>query len=323
MNYYPFHVGDYTAHTAHLTWEEDAAYRRMLDWYYLNEKALPTDPLKVARLVRMPQSLAIIESVLAEFFVQSDDGWHNKRADSELASMLSKQEQQSSKDAHEADRMRRHRERRAELFAALRSVGVVPAWDIAMKDLQRLHDENCNAPATEPATHLQREQVPNCNAPATAIPTPTPTPININAGVLSPQAAQPAARGSRLSADWVLPDDWAVWAKGERPDLDPLAVSAQFRDHWVAKPGKDGRKADWLATWRNWVRAQRVAVVHGGQATAKKALNRNSDEYAEAHKSASWWREAGFPSVWAAIASRCWHDNADQFHDGQRVEVAA
>jgi len=40
MNYYPFHVGDYAAHTAHLEPMEDLAYRRMLDVYYLREEPL-------------------------------------------------------------------------------------------------------------------------------------------------------------------------------------------------------------------------------------------------------------------------------------------
>ena len=175
MNYYPFHIGDFAAHTAHLTWEEDIAYRRALDWYYLNEKALPEDVAKVARLIRMPKSVAVIEAVLAEFFVKADDGWHNKRADQELASMAAKQEQQGAKDEHEAERMKRHRERRSQMFAALRQVGVVPAWDVPMKELQRLFNENCNAPATD----LQREQAVSVNAPATAIPIPTPTPTPI------------------------------------------------------------------------------------------------------------------------------------------------
>ena len=172
MNYYPFHIGDFAAHTAHLSFEEDIAYRRMLDWYYLNEKALPLDVAKLARLIRMPKSLPAIRVVLEEFFVQSDDGWHNKRADEELTSMLAKQEQQAIKDEHEAERMRRYRERRAMMFAALRAVHVVPAWDVPMKELQRLFDTHCNAPETD----LQREQVVSGDAPATAIPTPTPTP---------------------------------------------------------------------------------------------------------------------------------------------------
>ena len=166
MNYYPFHIGDFAAHTAHLSFEEDIAYRRMLDWYYLNEKALPLDAGKVARLIRMPKSLPAIQVVLDEFFVKSTDGWHNKRADEELSEMQAKQEQRAIKDEHEAERMRRYRERRAAMFAALREAGVVPAWDLPMKELQRLHEANCNAPAT----HLQREQVVSCNAPATAIP---------------------------------------------------------------------------------------------------------------------------------------------------------
>ena len=38
MNYYPFHIGDYLSATRHLSWEEDAAYRRLLDTYYTTEK---------------------------------------------------------------------------------------------------------------------------------------------------------------------------------------------------------------------------------------------------------------------------------------------
>ena len=39
MNYYPFHLGDYAARTAHLEPMEDLAYRRLLDLYYLGEIA--------------------------------------------------------------------------------------------------------------------------------------------------------------------------------------------------------------------------------------------------------------------------------------------
>jgi len=219
VNYYPFHIGDFAAHTAHLTWEEDIAYRRALDWYYLNEKALPGDVAKVARLIRMPKSVAVIDAVLAEFFVKADDGWHNKRADQELASMASKQEQQGAKDEHEAERMKRHRERRSQMFAALRQAGVVPAWDVPIKELQRLFNDNCNAPATD----LQREQAVTVNAPATAIPIPTPTPIPIP--VLKEDSARkrtpPAARPPDVSEPvW---QDFQALRKTKRA---PLTVTA-------------------------------------------------------------------------------------------------
>jgi hypothetical protein len=64
-------------------------------------------------------------------------------------------------------------------------------------------------------------------------------------------------KGSRLSADWVLPKEWADWARQERPDLDLRSVGEQFRDYWSAKAGSGATKLDWQATWRNWVRNQK------------------------------------------------------------------
>ena len=63
--------------------------------------------------------------------------------------------------------------------------------------------------------------------------------------------------GSRLPQDWTLPDEWRQWANKERPELDVQLTAAKFHDFWIAKAGKDGRKLDWAATWRNWVRSQR------------------------------------------------------------------
>lgn len=91
MNYYPFHLGDYAAHTAHLEPMEDLAYRRMLDAYYLREAPLPSDPAEVARIIRMRQSLDEVEAVLREFFVLSDNGWQHSRCDEEIGRMQDKQ----------------------------------------------------------------------------------------------------------------------------------------------------------------------------------------------------------------------------------------
>lgn len=76
----------------------------------------------------------------------------------------------------------------------------------------------------------------------------------------APSASPPKSpRGTALPKDWSLPDDWKAWATKERPDIDVVTVAESFRDYWVAKPGKEGRKSDWQATWRNWVRNQRSA----------------------------------------------------------------
>ena len=71
MNFYPFHIGDYLAHTSHLNDAEDLAYRRMMDWYYLNEKPLPADIDVIARLVRATPEIVIM--ILGDFFYQDEN----------------------------------------------------------------------------------------------------------------------------------------------------------------------------------------------------------------------------------------------------------
>lgn len=68
-----------------------------------------------------------------------------------------------------------------------------------------------------------------------------------------PERASPS--GSRLPVDWVLPDDYRAWCEAKHPEIDPDGEAEKFADHWHAKAGKDARKTDWLATWRNWLRS--------------------------------------------------------------------
>lgn len=99
MNYYPFHIGDYLSATRHLSWEEDAAYRRLLDTYYTNEKPLPAELRAVCRLVlaTTDSQREAVKVVLEEFFELTPDGWRNSRADGEIAEMQVKQQKQRDK----------------------------------------------------------------------------------------------------------------------------------------------------------------------------------------------------------------------------------
>ena len=75
---------------------------------------------------------------------------------------------------------------------------------------------------------------------------------------VSPKRAS-AKRGTRLPADFVMPDDWIEWAMADRgwQRRDAESEASTFHDHWIAKPGAPGLKLDWQATWRNWVRNSR------------------------------------------------------------------
>jgi hypothetical protein len=131
------------------------------------------------------------------------------------------------------------REAIAGIRKALESAG--PSYVEAFDELQNAKQKDSAKPTPKPSTksmanqEQEQEQEQEKKAPSAKSP-----------------------RGTALPKDWTLPDDWETWARTERPDLNALAVADEFRDYWVAKPGKDGRKADWQATWRNWVRNQRT-----------------------------------------------------------------
>ncbi|RVO34826.1 DUF1376 domain-containing protein [Sinorhizobium meliloti] len=61
-------------------------------------------------------------------------------------------------------------------------------------------------------------------------------------------------QGSRLSPDWSLPDEWQAYAVKKGLPSRRIEVEAEkFKNHWLQQSGQRGVKADWYATWRNWV----------------------------------------------------------------------
>ena len=77
MHYYQFNIGDYRSATAHLSNEEDLAYRRLLDMYYDSEQKIPLDTQWVARRIRMEPS--VVRDVLNDMFTKEEDGWFHAR----------------------------------------------------------------------------------------------------------------------------------------------------------------------------------------------------------------------------------------------------
>jgi uncharacterized protein YdaU (DUF1376 family) len=92
MHYYQFNIGDYHAHTSHLDPLEDIAYRRMIDYCYLNEIPLPKDVVEIARLIRMRSHTDCIAVVLREFFTLVDGGYIQQRIGVDLAKYHEKSE---------------------------------------------------------------------------------------------------------------------------------------------------------------------------------------------------------------------------------------
>jgi hypothetical protein len=72
---------------------------------------------------------------------------------------------------------------------------------------------------------------------------------------LPAQPAKPDRKlGTRLPDDFAVTPEMVEWFREHCPHVDGKHETERFVDYWHGKPGKDGRKLDWAATWRNWMR---------------------------------------------------------------------
>jgi uncharacterized protein YdaU (DUF1376 family) len=82
MHFYRFNIKDYAVNTTHLTNEEDLAYRRLLDLYYTDEQPIPNNNQLVSRRIRI--AAEVVDVVLNEFFVLTENGWICGRVEEEI-----------------------------------------------------------------------------------------------------------------------------------------------------------------------------------------------------------------------------------------------
>ncbi|MEY5097574.1 MAG: hypothetical protein RJA36_293 [Pseudomonadota bacterium] len=198
MNYYEHHLGDYDGATSHLSWDEDLAYRRLICLYYRTEAPIPADVKQACRLVRAaskPQRDAV-QQVLAEFFDLRDDGWHNARCDRDIGAFHELEPEREAKRDNAKERQRRARERRAELFEALRGHNIVPPYDTTTRALEALLSRVTGGePATAPVTPVTRDNT------ATHTHLPPPTSQVIKTEDKGAQAATPPPHARPIEAD--------------------------------------------------------------------------------------------------------------------------
>lgn len=160
-------------------------------------------------------------------------------------------------------------------LAACESAGLLVTYEVGGKPYLKVLDTRWQT-RSEPKYPLpdggrgeQRTTVNDCEQPLT--PVPVVVVVDDVVDVVDEEPVRAVARhapkpsavnvsGTRLDPLWTLPPDWAAWAQEERPEwtvADVERVGLSFRDHWHSVAGAKARKADWLATWRNWVRNER------------------------------------------------------------------
>lgn len=88
----------------------------------------------------------------------------------------------------------------------------------------------------------------------------------------SPPSA--TSKAVRLPEDFTVTADMRLWAEQEAPNVSLWPETAKFRDYWVAQGGQRGRKLDWEATWRNWIRKASEERQNGLPSAARPTVYR-------------------------------------------------
>ena len=228
MNFYKRHIGDYLRDAGHLTLLEHGVYTRLLDVYYTREGAIPSE--QAARLIgaRTRDERDAVDRVLAEFFELADDAWRQRRCEREIEAATTKAERNREIGK------RGGRPRKTET----QTVSETQTETEPRNNPDGFHEEPKQNPSQTPDTRLQ-----------------------------TPEKA--GKRESRSPSGSRIPDGFPgetelAYCRETRPDLPAETVAQVFRDHWLGKPGKDGRKIDWPATWRVWVARERSYTRNAG-----------------------------------------------------------
>ena len=144
----------------------------------------------------------------------------------------------------------------------------------------QLRNKNSEAGKASALKRLNRDSTsvqPESNQISTPTLTPTPIPLKVREREVAVAPLAPKiihSKGSRLTPDWLLPDEWGEWAETQGLSREMIILEEdKFKDYWISQPGAKGVKADWQATWRNWIRrGVENGIQRSGQAaTADRA----------------------------------------------------
>lgn len=95
MYYYQHHIGDYRRDTSHLTLLEHGIYRQLLDLYYITEKPLDANALRLIS-ARTTDEMHATQQILSEFFTLENGLYYHSRCEDEIAKFHEKSNKASA-----------------------------------------------------------------------------------------------------------------------------------------------------------------------------------------------------------------------------------
>ena len=230
----PLYIGDYLRDTGHLTVAEHGAYFLLLIQAWTRGGSLPADSERLRILTKMDaRDWKRSQGTVMEFFTRDGDTFRHKRVDREIAIAATTTEQRRA--AGKASAQAREAQRRGNARSTSVATGPQQSAD-ETADLH-LHQEEESNPPYAPLP-------PECRAAARPAE-------GVAADEEGSRPRLTAKRGTRLPADWQLDPAGAAYATEH--GVDPALAAEEFRNYWLARPGRDATKLNWAATFRNRV----------------------------------------------------------------------
>lgn len=243
MHHYQHNIKTFNHATRHLTRVERALYRDLIELYYDTEQPLPAVSFdKLCRLVlaHSDDEKTALKAVLDEFFVLTGEVYSHDYCDEQIEKYRANSSIKSKAGKASAEaRKAKSEQRKASRKQTLNTCST---------DVQLTSNH-------KPITNNQVKDI----VPANAVTKP--------------------ATGTRLDPEWQLPKELGNWALEQGLNKQQVILEGEkFRDHWIAQAGAKGRKADWPATWRNWIRNSKTRQPQTFYQITKEQKERDADK---------------------------------------------
>lgn len=247
----PLYWGDYLRDTMHLRTEGHGAYLLLISHYWTTGGPLPDDDDHLSAVTKLEANRwQTLKQTLAKFFTVTDGLWRHGRIDAELerAVSISDARRKAGKNGGKASARTR-----AKVSTQANTEATPQANTEANTEATTEASEQQNATPSQPQSPIEKKEPPN--------------------------GGSKENRGTRLPDNWAPSATLRQWCVDEGySDADVQAELDKFRDYWPAQPGAKGRKADWDATFRNWMRNSGRSKREGGGQLALAASSDDSPE---------------------------------------------
>lgn len=270
MHEYRHHIGDFRGGTIHMSRLMRWLYRDMIEAYYDKEAPLPADLEALFDLIGAYEEneREAVKRVLRLKFTLEDDGYHHERCDAVVDAYKAAVAEGEARKANEAERQRRYRERRTEIFRILREeFDEVPEFDMDMKALRKLLETLQKQRDMAGTFTGNTEDITSTSQPVTRdiqVRTPDATAITINQEPLTINHKPEKSKESAQSTDAPLETEEPVDNSGGKAPAKTRRLHSTEEDRECAQWLFDlvlkvnpGAKPPSMETWGNDIRMMR------------------------------------------------------------------